>query len=291
VDRVSVLVATYNRVGTLLGCIDAILRQRVDCELEVCIVNDGGIAVESAVHDFQARFHQQGAGDQRPLRTVRVRDNVKNSGQVDARNRALRMATGNFIAICDDDDRWTAEHVHFLLETLHQATPDVSFVHSDAELVGVATDGASDVLFRQPFAFQGAAQMLQWTNPIVPSSTLYTRRLQEQVGLFDAAVDHYWDWDFWLRAANETKLLRAPRATVLYAVDAGGGNQSANPATMQEAFAVFQRKHRLAQLPSSNFLRMATEPALAQYRASTEIVWDGTSMWPRPVERAGHIDG
>lgn len=276
-DRVSVLVATYNRVLSLLGCVECIYRQDIASEVEICIVNDGGVPVLSQVQAFFAELQMHSPSAL--ARSVQVIDLPTNQGQVMARNMALKAATGNFISICDDDDRFTRSHLSTLQETLKNCTLS-EFAYSDSELVGFSGLPLEDIAFREPFAFHHADAMLRWTNPIAPSSVYYSRRLQDTVGPFDSGMSHYWDWDFWLRVQAETHIRRFPQATLLYGIDTCGSNLSSEPVHMQTALQVFSRKHQLGYLPPSNFLQMTTDARVAEYRAKTHQVWDGKPVTP-----------
>jgi glycosyltransferase involved in cell wall biosynthesis len=269
VHKVSVLIATYERPFDLARCLQAIARQRPGgYELEVCVVNDGGTAIDSVVRQF-------------PELAVRYTNLEHNVGQVEARNIALEMATGDLIAICDDDDRWLPTHVQNLVQSLERAGSDAALAYGDAEIV-LLERGPFGVCLceRSPFAWREADLLLRAYNPIVPSAVLYRRSLHADLGNFDPSVSHYWDWDFFLRAKEVGRFVRNPVADTLYAFFQDESNQSADASGMAEALRVFTDKHGLGDLPVSNFYRMLRDPALVPHRDATEIVWDGDpSLW------------
>ncbi|GMA49601.1 putative glycosyltransferase YwdF [Alicyclobacillus contaminans] len=264
---VSVLVCTYNRLQDLALCLNAVANQADSVDLEICVVNDGGEPIDPVV---------------RRIRGVPVRytNLVRNYGQVEARNQALEMATGRWIAICDDDDRWLPGHLERLTRALANH-PAAAVAYTDAEIVQLhLADGTARVTGRRFFAWRSADRLLRQYNPVVPSSVLYPRSLHRTLGGFDPAVSHYWDWDWLLRSAQTGSLVRVPVADTLYAYVGEGVNQSANPAVMAAVLDKFCQKHELGALPVSNFLRMTEDPALIAHRASTARLWDGdTAGW------------
>jgi glycosyltransferase involved in cell wall biosynthesis len=269
VHKVSVLIATYERTFDLACCLEAISRQRPGgYALEVCVVNDGGAAIDEVVRQF-------------PGLSVRYTNLDSNVGQVEARNIALEMATGDLIALCDDDDRWLPTHVQNLVQCLDEAGSEVALAYGDAEIVLLERGLFGLCLYeRSPFAWKDADPLLRAYNPIVPSAVMYRRSLHADIGYFDPSVSHYWDWDFFLRARAVGRFARSPVADTLYAFFRDGSNQSANASGMAEALRVFTEKHGLGELPVSNFYRMLRDPALDAYRDATELVWDGDiSLW------------
>lgn len=258
--QISVLISTYQRYDQLRSCLNAISLQTIADNVEVCIVNDGGYPIDGVVGEF-------------PNLHIRHHNLAQNLGQVASRNIALSLAKGQWIAICDDDDRYTPNH----LEQLYLASTEQSaqFIYSDAELVCLdfELDFPAIQGIRQ-FAWHDAKRLLREYNPIIPSSIFYHRLIHDRIGNFDEAMGHYWDWDFFLRAASCTEFKRIPKASLLYGIDARGSNQSANPLNMRDKLVALIDKHHLGELPSSNFWRMTEDPNLYHAQATSERVWD-----------------
>jgi glycosyltransferase involved in cell wall biosynthesis len=261
---VSVLITTYERHRDLAQCMRAVvLQQGPNVDVEICVVNDGGRPIDDVVRSFEGA-------------TVRYTNFIRNYGQVEARNAALEMATGEFIAICDDDDRWLPGHVNRLLDALQGAGSGAVLAYSDAEIVSLRRQGDSVIVRdRRAFAWSGVESLLCEYNPIVPSSVVYRRSVHAEVGAFDKQVSHYWDWDFFLRCQAVGPLVRVPVCDTLYALHGDGANLSANPADMNPALDVLCQKHKLGKLPVSNFYLMTEDRRLQSYRADTTLLWDG----------------
>lgn len=264
---VSVLIATHRRVQELTRCVAAIAGQIGGFQIQLCIVNDGG---ETILRDL---ILPRETSVELSLELIQLPSNV---GQVAALNAARSAASGEYIAFCDDDDRWLPHHLQDIFRMLPQSNAD--FFYSDAEIVVRSSN--RQTLERFPFAFRDASALLPKYNPIPPATVLMTRRLVDVVGPFDEQMSHYWDWDYWLRASQHSRLQRVPFCSVLYSVSASGQNQSAHPEKMAPALRRLVEKHRLGSLPSSNFRQMADSPLLTDVRAHTVVSWDGSStIW------------
>lgn len=90
--KISVIVPVYNTEKYLNKCIDSIINQTFD-EMEIILVNDGSTDRSlSILKDYESKYDN-----------IIVIDKV-NEGQGVARNTALDICRGNYIAFVDSDD-------------------------------------------------------------------------------------------------------------------------------------------------------------------------------------------
>ncbi|MCY0900668.1 MAG: glycosyltransferase family 2 protein [Firmicutes bacterium] len=261
---VSIIIPTHNRPAWLRECLEAIACDPWP-EREVIVVNDGGSDVTSVVAAM------------RPRLSMRLLQLPANRGHVFARNEGVRHAQGDVIVLCDDDDILIPGHLGRAVAAVAEDHDAVAY--SDAEVVRYHWDGRiRNILDRSPFAYGFDATVLRQWNTVIPSGVAYARQLHGRLGLFDEAMYHYWDWDFFLRASLLRPLRRIPVASVLYMVSDAEHNLSAQPERMREHLTRLRSKHFLDPLPSSSFARMQAEPALLALTQPTRIVWDG--QWP-----------
>lgn len=263
---ISVVMATYNRLAQLRSCLRSISKQTGNVRIQVCVVNDGGPSIASIVAEF-------------PELHVAFRDEATNMGQVSARSLALEMADGEYIALCDDDDRWLPSHLEATLIQLRQAG-FIAWGYADAELVGLRwseneVENEVEMTHRRPFAWKNAQGMLRSYNPIVPSSVIYQKTVHNEIGEYDQNMGHYWDWDLFLRLTEVSSPARTPQCQVLYALDEAGTNQSSIPQRMRSNLLNLIQKHRLEDLPSMNFMGMVESASLRDLQATTGRIWDG----------------
>lgn len=262
---VSVLIPTFNRPHTLAEALESILRQTTHPE-EVIVVNDAG----HSVHEVAVLYSEL---------NIKVVNMPVNQGHVAVRNAGLKYVTQPWIMLLDDDDLILPDH----LETLWSQSEEADFIYSDAEVFDYRMDGLTRVpIARKVFAYSFDARLLRKFNTIISSGALYRRLLHEKLGPFDEDVKNYWDWDWCLRVAAESRIKRVARATTLYAYSPNGDNVSANlDEKRNRIFSAFCDKHQLGELPTMNFFLMLEQPELKAYESLSESVWDGQPIYSR----------
>ena len=94
----SIIIPVYNCEKTIRKCLDSIFIQKNDLKYEIIIVDDG--SSDGTVEVVES--------------VIAGRGNVKfihqeNAGAGAARNKALELATGQYVAFLDSDDLWLPE--------------------------------------------------------------------------------------------------------------------------------------------------------------------------------------
>lgn len=274
---VTVIVPTYNRPVELCECLESFARQSCQ-DFEVLIVNDCGDSVE-----FVKALY--------PELDIQVIDMDSNQKHVHARNRALSEARGEYILLCDDDDIVLPMH----LETLLREIEGVDLVYTDVEIVSYRYDEAVRCrvpLNRRLFAYDSTLEEMRQFSTFVASGCLYRRTLHEELGGFDADVQNYWDWDFYLRAAERFRCKRVAIASVLYAFSDGGGHASAELNERRQGYLDrLCAKHQLGKLPQKNFFLLLEEPEVRSREAETIRVWDGQLPLSRYADASPAVEG
>jgi succinoglycan biosynthesis protein ExoO len=102
---VTVILPTYNSASFVSRAIDSVLGQQGDHRLELIIVDD--CSTDVTVELIKQRY----GADAR----VKVIVSERNGGPGIARNLALAEAKGDWIALIDADDAWTADRLSALL--------------------------------------------------------------------------------------------------------------------------------------------------------------------------------
>ena len=121
--KVSVIIPTYNRAALVQEAIESVLGQSFD-DYEIIVIDDGSTdATGQALERFASK-----------IRYVWQ----ENRGLSAARNRALGLAKGEYIALLDSDDFWPPYKLGLEVAIL-DTYPDVGFVFGDFHLA--KTDG------------------------------------------------------------------------------------------------------------------------------------------------------
>ncbi|MGH9411930.1 MAG: glycosyltransferase family 2 protein [Vicinamibacterales bacterium] len=183
---VSVIMPAYNAAAYIQDALWSALGQTFR-DLEVVVVDDGS-------HDGTiAIVRDLAAGDSR----VRLIEQ-HNGGVATARNAALRVARGEFLALLDSDDVWAPTFLEAQLQVFRDAKVDI--VTGNAFEIDGPRDGHPSRPYPDPRPDPVLATILADTEAIFIMS-VFRREVIERIGLFDESMRSNEDYDFWLRAA------------------------------------------------------------------------------------------
>lgn len=191
---VSVIIVACNDAGVLGQAMDSALDQTFG-DLEVIVVNDGSDDGTGALADLYAASH--------PGR-VRVlhQDSL---GLTLARNAAIAVARGRYLALLGVDAVWLPDHIEACV-TLLEADAGLGLVHAGVQYI----DNAGHPLAKSPFErWTGADRdthrgLLLWQQHVAGSTAVFRRSTIDVLGPFDASFNRLGcdDRDLWLRIAE-----------------------------------------------------------------------------------------
>jgi glycosyltransferase involved in cell wall biosynthesis len=187
--RVSVITPAYNVEAYLADAAQSVLGQTCR-DLELLIVNDGSTDRTGEVAD---RVQQSDPERVRILTT-------RNAGPAAARNAALAVARGEFIALLDGDDMWDPPFLERQL-AIFDARPDVDLVTGNGRFLGGRRHGTPARPSPDPRPPLTLATIIG-DEQAVFVMTVFRRRVFERLGGFDEAVRGNEDFEYWLRAAS-----------------------------------------------------------------------------------------
>jgi glycosyltransferase involved in cell wall biosynthesis len=130
--------------------------------------------------------------------------NEKNLGTYGTLNKGLELATGEFIAVLNDDDVWMPTKLEKQVALLDQHSK-VGLVHTEGEFI----DGAGKVFEGKPLGFHfprfetGDILLdLVYENKIIASAAVFRRSAVEAVGWYNDLYFGSGDWELWFRIAE-----------------------------------------------------------------------------------------
>lgn len=190
---VSVVVPTFNSSAYIADCLRSIYAQEGNFELDVIVVDDGSF--DDTVSIIEGTGYK--------LRCVQQ----PNAGPAAARNSALAIARGEFIAFLDSDDIWPPKKLAGQLELL-KAHPDIGLIFGDCRQFD--SDGEfPKTLFESEqldYEFWGDTlyvrdpyEKLLQSNFVTTGSILMRRACIDEVGVFDEGLRLVEDLEYWLR--------------------------------------------------------------------------------------------
>ena len=108
-DKVSVIIPTYNRFSYLLNAINSIKKQTYS-NIEIIVVNDCSTQKEYYEHDWSH------------IKIIHLEKNTRElfgfACAAYVRNQGIETATGKYVAFCDDDDSWLPKKLELQLKAI-----------------------------------------------------------------------------------------------------------------------------------------------------------------------------
>lgn len=185
--KVSIAMCTYNGAKYIREQLDSILRQtEKDWELVVCddCSKDDTLKI---LHEYADRYAR-----------IRVYQNATNLGFFKNFEKALGLCHGDYIAPCDQDDIWTANHLEKLLTILGDKTlacGNSELVDANGKSLGL-TLSEQEHLYRVPNdPLDLALSIFLCRNPFQGANMLFRRELLVKVLPFPQEIGYH---DVWL---------------------------------------------------------------------------------------------
>jgi glycosyltransferase involved in cell wall biosynthesis len=139
--KVSVVIPTYNRAGTVPRAIESVLAQSVS-DFEVIVVDDGS-------SDDTGKVLGEMFGD-------RIRYYAQaNQGASVARNRGVEEAKGEWIAFLDSDDLWEKEKLEWQFKALEKFAPQCGGCYTDTRFFNHTETRTMFQLVEQEYRHEG----------------------------------------------------------------------------------------------------------------------------------------
>jgi glycosyltransferase involved in cell wall biosynthesis len=185
--KVSVIIPTFNRCAFIGAAMESVLAQDYQ-NLEVLVVDDGSTDdtafILAAVEDSRLRYVRQ-----------------DNRGRSHARNVALELATGSYIAFLDSDDLYLPGKLTLQVNYL-ESHPSVGMVYTSATCIDEAGQPL-EYTYRAEASGDVYAQVAFFQPLTITLPTVMIRReVLALVGLFDERMERFEDTDLWRRIAK-----------------------------------------------------------------------------------------
>lgn len=187
--RVSVLLTCYNHLAYLPAAVEGV-RAQTFRDYEIIALDDGS-----------TDGSREWLSEQTDMQVV---FNERNLGTYETLNVGLRRASGEFVAVLNDDDLWSPQKLERQV-ALMDAKPEVGLVHTGGRFIdgtGATTEG-NPLGFRFPTFETGDILLgLVYENKIIASAALARRACFDQVGEFNSTYFGSGDWEMWWRIAE-----------------------------------------------------------------------------------------
>ena len=225
--RVSILIRTADRPAWLCQALQSCANQTYE-NLEVVVIEDGPESARAIVERFGDRL------------SIRYRATGARMGRARAGNLALAEASGEWLNFLDDDDLLFADHVEVLVDAVQRA--------GAAGAYALAWETQTELLDKQQARYHEVAHITRhhqpfdritlWHHNYLPiQAVMFNRRLWEQYGGFDEAMDQLEDWNLWTRYTLEDDFVLVAKTTSKYRVPANARIAAERQALLDKAYA------------------------------------------------------
>lgn len=185
--KITVILPTYNRENLIGRSIDSVLSQTYT-NLELLIIDDASMdCTEKVVKSYT---------DSR-INYVKLE---RNSGACIARNLGIQMATGDFVAFLDSDDKWDNKFLEKLTGKLVQEKADVAFCRFSYR----DSKNKKQVVPNFEINTDRIYEQLLYDNFVANGAILLRRECLEKES-FDVNLKRFQDWDLYLRIFKNFK--------------------------------------------------------------------------------------
>ena len=183
--HVSVIIPTYNRKHTLKRAIQSV-RIQSSPPFEIIVVDDGS-------NDGTKDWVKQEYPDIKYIYQ-------KNSGVSSARNKGIKIARGDWIALLDSDDEWLPNKLNEQINKI-KLNLDVKILHSNEIWIrnGVRVNQMKKHKKFGGYIFEKCLDMCR----ISPSSVMLKKAIFDDIGNFDESLKICEDYDLWLRITSK----------------------------------------------------------------------------------------
>ncbi len=205
---VSIIIPTYSRPDSLKNAIDSVLEQTYK-NIEVIVVDDNGIGTKNNL--FTKHLLKNYRNDNR----VKYIEHKTNKNGSAARNTGIKNASGYYIGFLDDDDTF------FPNKILEQVKEHESKRKIDKSYQGcycnyqITSQKEGVIVYKNTSHGNLLQELLNGKNSISAGSTLLiTRKVIDDIGMFDESFQRHQDWEYLVRYFRKYKLALAENILV-----------------------------------------------------------------------------
>lgn len=198
----SVIVPLYNKEREVEATLRSVLAQTLQ-PLEIVVVNDGSTDGSKEVVE----------GIQSPL--IRL-INQSNAGECAARNRAMSEARGEWFALLDADDAWKPEFLEEVAAMIEEF-PDCGIYSTAFDIVsptGIVRGHCPE----ERGIVENFWQQSMTHYVTIPSATVLSRKVVEQLGGFPEGMKMGGDQWMWIKVASSYRVCFSPRPLCNYSM-------------------------------------------------------------------------
>lgn len=200
---ISVIIPAYNSETTIVDCINSAINQsRNDLIDEIIVINDG--SSDRTVQIIKKQIHNE------KIKII----SKSNGGVSSARNKGIRQAHGEWIALLDSDDVWLSQKIERQVEKIRQY-PEINFIGTNRNKENIRFGKKVDSnLYKLNLRH---VLLKNWPHT---STVLIRKAIFDEVGLFNETMKYAEDGDMWNRI-----VVKYPLYYIAESLEIAGGNK------------------------------------------------------------------
>jgi glycosyltransferase involved in cell wall biosynthesis len=185
--KISIIIPVYNAEKTIVSTLDSVLMQSHK-DFNIIIINDGSKDSSVKIIENYIKCHS----------TIDIKViSQKNHGVSKARNAGLEIATGNWIALLDSDDKWMSNKLERQMQIL-QENPNIDFLGANRK--GEHYNSFLSIKFA--LITRLSPKNLLCKNFFATSTVIFKREIIEEIGFFDENQRYCEDVNYFIKIAN-----------------------------------------------------------------------------------------
>lgn len=206
---VSAVITTHNRKELLLKAVQSVLNQTYE-NIECIVVDD---ASTDGTKDLLVDLIQE-----KKIKYIYIAPEDSKGGN-HARNIGISNSAGEYIAFLDDDDEWMPQKIEKQIEAIKN-NADIGFVYCAINRVFIK----NGVEYKSQRSNSGGKKEGDLSKEVlihiitVTSTILVRRLILDKAGVFDESLKFWQEYEFCIRALQETRAKYVDEVLVKYRV-------------------------------------------------------------------------
>lgn len=190
IPKISVIMPVYNAEKFIKETIESLLNQTFS-DFELIIIDDG--SVDNSYEIIRCYLDKR----------IKYFKNEKNSGIVFSLNRALEIASAEYIARIDADDICFRDRLKLQFDFLEH-NKNVGVCSGD--ICYIDADGVEGVTVKMPKSNDECKIKFLFGNPVIHPASMFRRALAIRVGGYTSGMEPAEDYDFWLKLQEVSEI-------------------------------------------------------------------------------------
>jgi len=228
---VSIVTPTYNQSRFISETIESVLKQDYN-KIEYMILNDGSTDnTEEILKKYNGKV---------------IWETQKNMGQTPTINKGWKKSKGSILAYINSDDTYYDSNSVSIAVNFLKNNPEVGIVYGDSIYID---ENGKELGKYNAYDFDYNKIFRECSNPIPQPSVFIRREVVEKVDYLDEKLYYSMDFDFWLRAGIEYKIVYIPYILSTYRLHLEAKSVSSMAKAASDVIYIYNKLFSIQNLP------------------------------------------